>query len=251
MPLSNADLAQRISSLIDSFRVALDCIGDWAFGSASGGPANDGIYPLKNLTGGTVMVKCPARLVQDVDGTVASAAAYAADALNSKTLAKSAELAAEAAMVAASNSRNTATSERALAEIAASSAQTSAANAAVSAADALSSVDYTSEDFSASMDFDDTKIGKLLRYVGAGASTLTFRGVTPTDQRLSFVVNGVDGSAVTTGTLTLAAGAGIQLRRYAGGSVVLGNVTMPEGSWAVVFRLWSAGYLVFGGGLQP
>lgn len=63
MTISNADLAQQIVDLVTKWNVREDQMVAWLGGTPTGGPGNDGLYPLTNELGVTYMVACPAKMV--------------------------------------------------------------------------------------------------------------------------------------------------------------------------------------------
>ena len=127
--LSNAELAQKISNLIDKWDNREDEFRAWLSGVATGGPANDGRYPLTDFYGLTVYAKCPAKLEADVNGLVDSASAYAAAASASAASATAAASTAGTNATNAQTFQNNALSYRDQANTHRSQAATSAANA--------------------------------------------------------------------------------------------------------------------------
>ncbi len=102
--LSNAQLAQQVSTLVDLWNQREREFRDWLGGTATGGPQGDGRYPLTNGLGVTSLVACPASLASTVTGPGASASA--------------AKLAAEAARDFALTYRDAADQSRVLAQAA-------------------------------------------------------------------------------------------------------------------------------------
>lgn len=171
MPISNAELAQQISDLVNKWGLREDEMIGWLAGTVGGGPNLDGTYPLTDVFGAvTTYVACPAQLEADVEGLVNSASTYASDAAASaaaaatsetnaathETGAQTAQTAAEAAQAIAENARDLAANSASNAATSASNAATSETNAATSEANAAASYDS----------FDD-------RYLGAKASNPT------------------------------------------------------------------------------
>ena len=91
MAISNADLAEKISTLIDFWSQLTVEYKNWLGGSVGGGPSSDGKYPLTNFTGDEILVECPARLSDDVGGFVDQAETSATEAAASATAALASE----------------------------------------------------------------------------------------------------------------------------------------------------------------
>ncbi|AKU43558.1 hypothetical protein CPT_Seuss32 [Caulobacter phage Seuss] len=64
MTISNTEIAAQIVDLIDKWNNREDELVAWLAGTATGGPNNNGLYPLTNELGVTYMVACPAKMVQ-------------------------------------------------------------------------------------------------------------------------------------------------------------------------------------------
>lgn len=64
MALSNTELANKISDLIDRWQTYLDQWFNWQGGDPSGGPNNDGKYPLSDATGTTELYSSIPKLQQ-------------------------------------------------------------------------------------------------------------------------------------------------------------------------------------------
>ncbi|PXA91171.1 hypothetical protein DMC25_06355, partial [Caulobacter sp. D4A] len=109
MSLSNAQLAQQITTLVGLWNQREAEFRDWLAGSATGGPQGDGRFPLTNGQGATSLVACPASLASTVSGPGASAVA--------------AQLAAEAARDFALAYRDAADQSRVLTQAALTAAQ--------------------------------------------------------------------------------------------------------------------------------
>jgi len=125
MSFTNAQLAQKISDLIDfwsSFNVEY---ANWLGGVVGGGPGSNGAYPLTDYSGATSLVDCPAQLADDVNSLVTGAQGYAN--------------AASASATTATTQAGTATTQAGLADAArilAEAAQTAAELAETGAVDA-------------------------------------------------------------------------------------------------------------------
>jgi hypothetical protein len=90
---SNAELAQKLSDLVDFWSSFNEEYKDWLGGTVAGGPGADGKYPLTDYTGTESLVDCPAKLsdtvggyANDASGSAAAAAASAAAASTSETI---------------------------------------------------------------------------------------------------------------------------------------------------------------------
>lgn len=99
MAITNAQLAQQVSELMDYWRTRDLQFAEWLSGSPSGGPYGDGRYPLSDYLGVIQYLFCPAALESGVTSSASSAALSAALAGASKDEA----LLAQAAAVAAQN----------------------------------------------------------------------------------------------------------------------------------------------------
>jgi len=125
MSFTNAQLAQKISDLIDYWSSFNEEYSDWLGGAVDGGPSSDGEYPLTDYTGNETLVKSPSKLQDDVDNITSGATAQA-------------NAAAASAAAALTSEGNAATSES-NAETYKDAAAASAAAAAIDEADAQSS----------------------------------------------------------------------------------------------------------------
>ena len=76
MAISNTELAQRISDLLDQWHSREDEMLDWLGGTVSGGPNNNGTYPITDGTGTTHYVDAPAKLEDVVTGPAGAARDY-------------------------------------------------------------------------------------------------------------------------------------------------------------------------------
>lgn len=132
MPISNAALAQQISDLLGYWQTRDTEYAAWLAGVVNGGAYSNGTYPLTDYLGNTQYIKCPAQLVEDVDGVVDSASTHATAASASAT-------AAAASATSASSSAASALAYKGDAETAATAADTSADAAAADAANASTS----------------------------------------------------------------------------------------------------------------
>lgn len=59
---TNAELASKVSSLLNSWQTREDEFRAWHGGVANGGPGGDGRYPLTDALGNTQAIACPAKL---------------------------------------------------------------------------------------------------------------------------------------------------------------------------------------------
>ena len=91
MAISNADLAEKISTLIDFWSQLTVEYKSRLGGSVGGGPSADGKYPRTNVTGDAVLVECPARLSDDGGGFVDQVETSATEAAASATAALASE----------------------------------------------------------------------------------------------------------------------------------------------------------------
>jgi hypothetical protein len=129
MSFTNAQLAQKISDLIDYWSSFNTEYSDWLGGTVDGGPGSDGKYPLTNWAGTESLIDSPAKLADNVSGYVGLAAA-------SETAAAASAAAAATSESNASTSASTATTQAGLADadrVAAELAETNATNAQVTA----------------------------------------------------------------------------------------------------------------------
>jgi len=127
MSFTNAQLATKISDLIDYWSVFSAEYSNWLGGTVTGGPGSDGDYPLTDYIGNESLVACPAKLEDDVLGYVGLASA-------SETAAAASAAAASTSESNAATSASTATSQAALADadrVAAELAETNAQDSAV------------------------------------------------------------------------------------------------------------------------
>lgn len=129
MPLTNADLAQQVTSLISRWDTYTRQLRDWLAGTPDGGPYGDGRYPLQNSLGQVFYVPCPAAQSAMVEGNAASAESFATQAATHALAAAGAKAAAEAARDLTLTYRDAAQAAKAMAEYASSEAQTAEANA--------------------------------------------------------------------------------------------------------------------------
>jgi hypothetical protein len=75
--MSDAALAAQVSELVDLWRTREVEMKAWLAGTPTGGPNDDGRYPLTAADGTSYLVACPAKLADLVEGPAASAAAAA------------------------------------------------------------------------------------------------------------------------------------------------------------------------------
>jgi hypothetical protein len=133
MTITNVDIANKISNLVDKWQLREDQMINWLSGTATGGTNSDGKYPLTDVLGVTTLVECPAVLA-NLSGAGAgsvTAAATSATASATSATASATSATASATSAAASNAAKVA------AELARDQAQNYAGNAAASAASAL------------------------------------------------------------------------------------------------------------------
>lgn len=121
--ISNPEIAQSISDLIDKWWTRETQYLAWLTGTATGGPYSDGRYPLTGKDGVTRYILCPAAMADSVTGLTDSASTYATAAAASATAADASDTAAEAAQTAAEDARDDAS-------VSAGLAATSESNAA-------------------------------------------------------------------------------------------------------------------------
>ena len=129
MSFTNAQLATKISDLINFWSTFNEQYKNWLGGEVDGGPGSDGKYPLTDYTGDESLVDSPAKLADNVSGYVGLTSASAAAALAS-------ENAADTSESNASTSADTATAQAVLADadrVAAELAETNAQDSAVTA----------------------------------------------------------------------------------------------------------------------
>lgn len=68
---TNAILAAKIAELLAGWQNRENELADWQGGTATGGPASDGLYPLTDALGNVVQAKSIAKIEADVSATVA------------------------------------------------------------------------------------------------------------------------------------------------------------------------------------
>lgn len=115
MAITNAQLAQQVSELLDYWRTRDLQFAEWLSGSPTGGPYGDGRYPLSDYLGVIQYLFCPAALESGVTSSGSSAALSAALAGSSKDQALLAQTAAVAAQNQALAHRDDARAARDLA----------------------------------------------------------------------------------------------------------------------------------------
>lgn len=76
MAISNTELAQRISDLLDKWHSREDEMIGWINGTVSGGPNDNGTYPITDALGNTTYVDSPAKLEDLVNGPAGTAREY-------------------------------------------------------------------------------------------------------------------------------------------------------------------------------
>lgn len=102
--LTNAQLAQKISDLIDLWRTRELQMVAWISGPAGGGDHSDGAYPLSDYLGNVTYQPSPAQLASEVVGPVANATAQATAAAGSSSSAAASATAAALSATAAAGS---------------------------------------------------------------------------------------------------------------------------------------------------
>ncbi len=170
MPITNTDIAVKISDLVDKWQLREDEMINWLAGTATGGPASNGQYPLTDVLGVVTMVSCPAKFSADIGntltGSTASATAAAVSAANaalSATAASTSATASSGSAASASGSATTATTAKNNALNSEANSLTSANNAAASATSAAASATNAAASYDS---FDD-------RYLGSKATAPT------------------------------------------------------------------------------
>jgi hypothetical protein len=131
MTITNAQIAQEISNLVDKWRTRDLEFVDWLNGAADGGPFGDGRFPLTDYLGVVQYIKSPAALQSSVTGSADASASSAAAAAASVLSALAAQAAAEGARDLALGYRDAAQAARDLALTYRDDAANSAANALV------------------------------------------------------------------------------------------------------------------------
>jgi len=91
MALSNTELANKISNLIQRWQTYLDEKKNWLAGSADGGPNNDGTYPLTDAEGNTEYYESIPKIQQEVSDVKSDADTALNDATGAKTASEDAE----------------------------------------------------------------------------------------------------------------------------------------------------------------
>lgn len=141
--VSNPELADKQGKFIDESQELKKNMYDWATGTVNGGPNHDGMYPIKLVTGGTVMWPGIARLIDPLYGSESQALEYAERAeaalasflentdnsAASAALAKASELAAKVSETAAATSKT----QTDAAKVAAALSETNAHNSELAA----------------------------------------------------------------------------------------------------------------------
>jgi hypothetical protein len=133
MTITNVDIANKISNLVDKWQLREDQMINWLSGTATGGANSDGKYPLTDVLGVTTLVECPAVLANLSGAGAGSVTAAAASATASATSATASATSATASATSATASN----AAKVAAELARDQAQNYAGNAAASAASAL------------------------------------------------------------------------------------------------------------------
>lgn len=148
--ITNAQLAQKISDLVNSWRTFMVQLQTWLAGTVGGGPNGDGKYPLTDSLGNTYDIEAPAQLAADVTTIVGNATAQATSATGSATsAASSADMATTQATNAAASAA-AATTKATAADTAANLAQSYSAAAGTFSANAAASETAAAADAAAS-----------------------------------------------------------------------------------------------------
>tara|TARA_B100001939_G_scaffold342295_1_gene353231 strand:- start:7644 stop:10190 length:2547 start_codon:yes stop_codon:yes gene_type:complete len=135
--ITNAQLAKKISDLIEFFNSREAEFQTWLSGPAGGGDASDGKYPLTDFNGNVRYTKSPAQLEQDVSGLVSSAFSYKESAEIAASNAASSESLAAAYESLSLQHRDNAASYRDAALAAKLGAENAQTNAEANAASSL------------------------------------------------------------------------------------------------------------------
>ena len=78
---SNATIASQLTNLLTNWQANSDQFAGWLGGTPTGGPNNDGRYPLTNALGVQILVDCPAKISQLAISTYAGVSGGTANAL--------------------------------------------------------------------------------------------------------------------------------------------------------------------------
>jgi hypothetical protein len=133
---TNAQLASQVSDLLVRWNTREGEYAAWLAGSPSGGPNSDGRYPLTGPTGVTILVACPAKLADTVEGPAAAAEATLALAEAARDAALGHRNAADEARSSAAADRQASKDHRDLTKLyrdEAAAAKVAAENASVTA----------------------------------------------------------------------------------------------------------------------
>ena len=145
MSFTNAQLAQKISDLIDYWSGFQTEYANWLGGVVGGGPGADGKFPLTDWTGNSLLVKSPAQLQDDVDNITTGATAQANAAAASAAAALTSETNAAASASTATTQANLADADRVAAEAAEAAATDAKVTAIAQANLATDRVGYAEE----------------------------------------------------------------------------------------------------------
>lgn len=149
MTISNAQLAQQVSDLINRWDTRETEMQAWMGGTPTGGPSSDGYYPLTDAYGVTRLTMSPALLEDEVSGTIGTGAAYAAAAEASSVASSAAKVLSETARDSSMSYRDAAQGARDLALTYRDGAANSAANALANRNAADASAETASADAAA------------------------------------------------------------------------------------------------------
>lgn len=199
MAITNTDIANKISNLVDKWQLREDEFINWLSGTATGGANSDGKYPLTDVLGVTRQIDCPDKITSFAGtGAVSVTAAQTA----ATDAAASATLATNQATNAGGHATNAAAAQAA-AELARNQAQNYAANAAASATAAATTFTAT---VNGAVPAPGTVSGKVLTDDGtwqtvAGSGSSAWGGITGTlsnQTDLQNALNAKAGTAVAT-----------------------------------------------------
>jgi hypothetical protein len=142
---SNAELAQKLSDLVDFWSSFNEEYANWLGGTVTGGPSSDGKYPLTDYTGTESLVECPAKLSDTVGGYADAADASATAAAASAAAASTSETNAAASAATATAQAALADADRIAAGVSETNADGSATTATTQANLATDRAGYASE----------------------------------------------------------------------------------------------------------
>lgn len=144
--LSNAQLAQRVESLVAAWNTREAEFRAWHGGTATGGPNSDGYYPLTDKEGVTVLAPSPAKLVDMVTGPMSESVSHRDAALQAAQAVEDMLAEVERLTGNAEAHENTSRLYRDQAELAKAGAEAAEANASVYATRAQNAADSAEDD---------------------------------------------------------------------------------------------------------